>query len=559
MWAALKSDLSEFVSGVAEETDQVIGSATKFNDEGEVLEGGFEATGVVQSPEDEVTRLQGHVETYAEALDESDETVQAFLDSFKIDDKTQAIAKILEDHPETVKKHFEALVPTEISYELFWMRYFYRCDPDRIANEWQQEEEANRHARAKALSGGLSSVTSLFGGAMAAVSKAVASDSRGSEGEVPVSPFGNQSSTTGSGKGGGLYLFGSGGRPPFVMNTAVDEDDDVGEEEEEEELGWDDDEEEGEEEDEEDPSNVMDVSEEITFSGGNHPDIDRLSEQLVQALSERDALKETISMQNKEIANLKEGKVPEAGASAKDFERLKLSLFEKDAELAALKASLDDTHEADEDDNSKKDAAKIAALERDVARLTSLVSDRDAELAAAKEAVEDVRKDMAQMRETAASGQEVLQSSLDMAKAETDSLRQALESSSGNSEELEATKEELTFAQAKVEALTLELETMKKELADNKQYSVNLEQEMKELEKKLVLLQAKPTEGVPAVEKTPNHGIVDQPPAAVAPEEGERASPSSESTGVKVDAAPPVRPSDAEDDWGDDWGDEEEE
>jgi hypothetical protein len=50
MWAALKSDLSEFVSGVAEETDQVIGSATKFSDEGEVLEGGFEATGVVQSP-----------------------------------------------------------------------------------------------------------------------------------------------------------------------------------------------------------------------------------------------------------------------------------------------------------------------------------------------------------------------------------------------------------------------------------------------------------------------------------------------------------------------------
>lgn len=554
MWAALKSDLSEFVSGVAEETDQVIGSATKFSDEGEVLEGGFEATGVVQSPEDEVTRLQGHVETYAEALDESDETVQAFLDSFKIDDRTQEIAKILEDHPETVKKHFEALVPTEISYELFWKRYFYRCDPDRIAKEWEQEEEANRLSRAKALSGGLSSVTSLFGGAMAAVSKAVASDSRGSEGEVPVSPFGNQSSTTGSGKGGGLYLFGSGGRPPFVMNTAVDEDDDEGEEEEEE-LGWDDDEE-GEEEEDEDPSNVMDVSEEITFSGGNHPDIDRLSEQLVQALSERDALKETIAIQNKEIANLKEGKAPETGAIAKDFERLKLSLFEKDAELAALKASLDDTHEDDKDDNSKKDAAKIAALERDVDRLNSIVADRDAELAAAREAVEDTRKDMSRMRDATASGQEVLQSSLDMAKAETESLRQALESSSGNSEELEATREELTFAQAKIEALTLELETMKKELADTKQYSVNMEQEMKE---QLMFLQVKETQVIPGVEQTPVHGILDQPPTAVAPEEGERASPSSESTGVKVDAAPPVRPSDAEDDWGDDWGDEEEE
>jgi BSD domain len=558
MWAALKSDLSEFVTGVAEETDQVIGSATKFSDEGEVLEGGFEATGVVQSPEDEVARLQGHVETYAEALDESDETVHAFLDSFKIDEKTQEIAKILEDHPETIKKHFEALVPTEISYELFWQRYFYRCDEDRIAREWEQEEEANRQARANALAGGLSSVTSLFGGAMAAVSKAVAADSRGSGGEVPVSPFGNQSASTASAKGGGLYLFGSGGRPPFVMNTAVDEDDDIGEEEEEEELGWDDDEEEGEEEEEEDPSNAMDVSEEITFSGGNHPDIDRLSEQLVQALSERDALKETIAMQNREIANLKEGKAPETGASAKDFERLKLSLFEKDAELAALKASLDDTHEDDKDDNSKKDAAKIAALERDVGRLNSLVSERDAELAAAKEAAEELRNDMVRMRETAASGQEVLQSSLDMAKAETDSLRQALESSSGSSEELEAAKDELTCAQAKIEALTLELQTTTKELADSKQYSVNMEQEVKELEEQLAVLQAKLSAGIP-VEQAPKDGIVDQPPAEVAPEEQERASPSSESTGVKVDAAPPVRPSDAEDDWGDDWGDEEEE
>jgi hypothetical protein len=137
-------------------------------------------------------------------------------------------------------------------------------------------------------------------------------------------------------------------------------------EEEEEELGWDDDE--GGEEEEKDRSNVMDVSEEdgVQMEETAQRDIDRLSEQLVQALSERDALKETIAIQNKEIANLKEGKAPETGATAKDFERLKLSLFEKDAELAALKASLDDTHEDDKDDNSKKDAAKIAALQSEM-------------------------------------------------------------------------------------------------------------------------------------------------------------------------------------------------
>jgi hypothetical protein len=167
------------------------------------------------------------------------------------------------------------------------------------------------------------------------------------------------------------------------------------------------------------------------------------------------------------------------------------------------------------------------------------------------------RKDMSRMRDAAASGQEVLQSSLDMAKAETESLRQALESSSGNSEELEATREELTFAQAKIEALTLELETMKKELADTKQYSVNMEQEMKE---QLMFLSSQGNTKLFLVSNKPlcTGYLISHPPQWLRRKVNAPA-PSSESTGVKVDAAPPVRPSDAEDDWGDDWGDEEEE
>lgn len=556
MWAAIRSDLSEFVSGVAEETDNVIGSTTinKFSDEGEVLEGGFEATGVVQSPHDEVTRLQGHAETYQEPLDESYEAVQEFLDSFKIDDKTQEIAKLLEDHPDTIKVHFETLVPTEIPYDVFWQRYFYRCDPDRIELEWEEQEDEHRQARMKALAGGLSSVTSLFGGAMAAVSKAVTSDSRSGGEEVPSSQFGFKSSGNAP-TGGGLNLFGSGGRPPFVMNTALDEDEDDGEEEEEE-LGWDDDEEDEDEDgDEEDsPPDVLDVSEEITFTGGNNPEIEKLSEQLVQALSERDALKETIALQNKEIAELKVSK-PDSASSAKAIERLKLSLFEKDSELAALKASLEDTHEDDQDDFSKKDAAKMTALEKEVERLTGVISEKDAEIAAAKELAEEARAELARLRENAASGQDVLQSSLDMAKAETESLRQALESMSGNSEELDATNEKLTASQATAKALDDELAKLKMELADFKQRSAEREQEIVTLKEHLVLLEARQ---VPVTEPHED-AVVQHLPHVLAPEEEERASPSSESTGVKVEKAPTVRPDDAEDDWGDDWGDDDDE
>jgi hypothetical protein len=570
MWAAIRSDLSEFVSGVADETDQVI-QQTMVSDEGEVLGEGFEDTGVIHSPEDEVARLQNHVETYSEPLDEADEDVQEFLDKFDIEQKTLEITKLLEDHPDTIKGHFEALVPTEISYELFWQRYFYRCDEDRISTEWQNQEEQNRQARANAIAGGIQSVTNLFGGAMAAVSKAVTIEDAG---ETPVSPFANFGSSQPMEKSaapgaGGVNLFGSGGRPPFVMNTAVDEDD---EEEEEEELGWDDDDDDEEEEEEES------VSEEIAFSGGNNQAIqamDKLSEQLAQALSERDALKETIALQSKEIVNLKESKAPTD--STNELEKLKLSMFEKDAELAALKASLEDTDEDDKQEHSKKDAVKIAALERDVERLTSVVSEKDAQLATCNANIEEVQADMVRTREAAASGHEVLQSSLDLTKAEADSLRQVLESMSQGNEELETAKQEVMMVQSKMMALDIELEETQKHLTDAKTQSADLEQEMDNLKDKLVEMEETQKDLTDAKKQSADleqemeklkEKLVQMeakpvtPPASVTePVEEDRASPNSVSSGVKVDPARPVRGSDQEgeeSDWGDDWGEEEE-
>lgn len=251
MWAAIRSDLQEFALGVADETDQVIatagsntgrGSATPIlNDDGDVIEGGYTVTGAISSAQDEIARREEDIETYTIPLDESDEGVQAFLDAFQIDEKTQDIAELLEENPDTIQSHFETLVPTEISYALFWQRYFYRCgDEERIEWQWQEEREARRQARAAAISGGIASVTNLFGGALNAVSQSLEKADHSND-EVPMSPFISSGSTKKETSGGGINLFGSGGRPPFVMNTAVDEDDE--EEEEEEELGWDDDDE----------------------------------------------------------------------------------------------------------------------------------------------------------------------------------------------------------------------------------------------------------------------------------------------------------------------------
>jgi len=513
MWAAIRSDLQEFALGIADETDQVIAStasktstpisgkardAAVLNDDGEVIEGGYAATGAISSAQDEIARREEDIETYTTPLDESDEDVQAFLDTFQIDDKTQEIAELLKEHPETIQVHFESLVPTEISYALFWQRYFYRCgDDERIERQWQEERDARRQARADAISGGIASVTNLFGGALSAVSHSLEkADHSIDDDGVPMSPFipsGGSTKNETAASGGGMNLFGNAGRPPFVMNTAVDEDED-GEEEEEEELGWDDDddddEEEEEEEEEESDDAEMDTTEEITFSGGrNNEAVDKLSEQLVQAISERDACKETIELQNKEITNLKEGQPVSDSDLA--VEKLKMTLFEKDAELAALKASLEDTHEDDgsSNKNSKKDAAQLELLTKDVTRLTEVVTETEAKLASQTEAVNEAQEELVRLRDAASSGQQVLQSSLDSSMAEAASLRSALEGSSSKTDELEESQEQINSGLSKLTLLEAELKEAHDEVLAAKNVAVEIEHGMEALQLKLVQVQ----------------------------------------------------------------------
>ena len=411
MWAALRSDLEEFVTTVKDESATVLAAATASDDQEDIKDEEEEKQqqkeqqrGIIVGEDgdivyedydggavmEEIDRLICEEETFLEPLDTEHEEVSKFLSDFNVESKTDDISKWLEENPETLQVQFENLVPTQISYKEFWERFYFRCDAQRIQLQWEREKEEKRKARAEAFAAGVQGVKNLFGGAVKAVSSSLAAADEGVD-AVTASPF--QSATPSLGAGaGGIHLFGASGRPPFVMNTAVDEDD---EEEEEEELGWDDDEEDLE--DDEDEAYEEGESEEVVeFSGGKDEELEKLMLQLTQATEERDQLHNTVEMQAKEIARLVSG--DSSGAvetnEQKALEKLKMELFEKDAELAALKASLEDTHEDSKENIAKKDGAKLAAQERELELLRGAAVDNENDISQLKTEISILKQEL---------------------------------------------------------------------------------------------------------------------------------------------------------------------
>jgi hypothetical protein len=74
--------------------------------------------------------------------------VRDFFKTFNIVEKTGEISDLLETHP-NLQVYFQELVPVEVSYEDFWARFFFRCDPDRIEKVWKAQDERVRLARSK--------------------------------------------------------------------------------------------------------------------------------------------------------------------------------------------------------------------------------------------------------------------------------------------------------------------------------------------------------------------------------------------------------------------------
>lgn len=423
MWATLRSDLSEFVSTVAEESTNALNALDSklegdddgrtprnqnnnaaWGEDGDVMTmyNSGDDTGVVRTPSDEVDRRRSSEETYTEPLDDDDDQdadadVAAFLASYDVASQTDVIAACLEQH-EDLKEFFEGLVPTRVSYVDFWTRYFYRCDLDRVERQWEEEEERQQRQQ-QSFAGGLSS---MFGNAVAAVQQqnpGVHLNREGYEEAANKGPLGMA----------GLLL---GQR----LNTAVDDTFSENDDDDEEELGWDS-EEDDDYEEEDDRSEQIDFSpstEDVadtklneeqqrqlgeeryalqqTFADENY----KLREQQRQLEEERDSLQRTVAGQADEIDKLRR-QVGILSTSDKDEEneedgkkKLKMLLFEKDLEIANLKASVQDLHQEDHDEKDHQLQTAKDDLSAKDQELTSLKSRLDAALADARQAQEEL-------------------------------------------------------------------------------------------------------------------------------------------------------------------------
>jgi hypothetical protein len=481
MWSALRNDMNEFVSTVTADTSTVLSTLdNNFPDE----DGAPDTDDDLDTPHaQEALRRMTLAETFTTPLevaesesDDDEEAVEAekkelaeYLESFSIDAKTEEIAQLLSDHPGTLKVMFEDIVPATVSYEEFWKAYFYRCDADRIGRQWAEEDERVSAARKARVNAGISSVKNFWGGAVNAVSASL------KEGDDHVDGSTGQVMEK---KG----IFGATGRPPFVMNTAVDEDGD--DEEEEEELGWDDDDDDLEDldDDEEESGEVESTSEQIVFSDQA---TEKLQEELRQALEERDQLHETVELQHNVISLLQSEKEAAAGATSGEgsnieVETLKMELWEKNSELAAMKASQLDTSRVETDSDEK-----LSSLQEQVDLLTEQLQGKDLELSEMQTMMQNSMEMLQQItterEEESAALEEALTKTLDIPEleskiqalndqvmalqSENEELRQSLESAQGDSKSENVNLEqEIAAYEKQVAALAMELESLKTSL-----------------------------------------------------------------------------------------------
>jgi DNA repair exonuclease SbcCD ATPase subunit len=348
---------------------------------------------------------------------EEDPSVIAFLESFDMDSKSKEIGELLADNPDTIGKHFDCLVPDYVTYEQFWQRYFFRCDPERIKEEWQEEDERVRLQRQELINKGKQTVQNLFGGAFKAIKGAASSDSadidvgnsiyekyqaeleekRKALQEVQGSTHSKAGSE--SEKAGGLGGLLGRVRPPFVMNTAVDEgslspdvsneDDDSDVSEEDDDFGWGSDE---DDESDEEGSNLSERendeesegTEEVVFTStkldnDQSSEIEKLRLELSNVLKVKEELESTVKMQEEKLSSI-ESKGDATAAVDDDVEKLKVDIFEKNSEVAALKASLEDT---------KRDEAEILSENNS---LKAQLEEKENEIQTLKSSVETVSK-----------------------------------------------------------------------------------------------------------------------------------------------------------------------
>jgi len=361
----------------------------------------------------------------------------------------------------------------------------------RIAQEWDDEDERVRLQRQEMINKGVTSVKNMWGGALKAFQgvanqkqeepkKASIYEKYQAEveeqqramvdgGSTPINSEVKES------KRMGLGFFG-GGRPPFAMNTADSGDDDEEyivdengeneeEDEEDEEFGWGSDEEEESESEEvgkvtgDNESDVNTSEHEIVFGSTTgspsnlKEELKRLREELAQVVNARDKLQVTVVNQSSDLSKLQN---TDDSIDLIDYKReiecLKMSMFEKDAELAALKASLQDTHEDNARDGKSQATSKV--LDQETELMATKLSEKNDEVNQLQ-----LKLDMvASAKEQADSKLEITSSALLQANEKIDNMLIAEEDSKNKAMQNTAKVEELdkAIAEAKVTAEALQ-------------------------------------------------------------------------------------------------------
>lgn len=97
--------------------------------------------------EKELEKRRGKSATYTQPLVASTEEQVADLEMFMAEwysrtifDKAAEFPRLLKQYPETLGEHYDVLVPTVVSFDEFWSRYFYRCSLTTILQEWSHQE-----------------------------------------------------------------------------------------------------------------------------------------------------------------------------------------------------------------------------------------------------------------------------------------------------------------------------------------------------------------------------------------------------------------------------------
>jgi hypothetical protein len=117
MWAAIQSDLLDFVHTIKEDATKVINKATGEKDEEEE---------VLSMREKLVQDVKRSFDTYGTPLDEQHvKEFEKYMRQFSLSSQAADIAQLLDDEPD-VSRYYAELVPAQISPDLFWARYFFR-------------------------------------------------------------------------------------------------------------------------------------------------------------------------------------------------------------------------------------------------------------------------------------------------------------------------------------------------------------------------------------------------------------------------------------------------